>query len=199
MSGVRVATVEDAAAIASIYAPYVIETATSFEEIPPSVDEIARRIVSILETYPYLVFDDGGTVLGYAFGCQHRAKPAYRWSVETTLYVARDAHGRGIGRALYSGLLDTLQEQGFHSAFAGIVPPNDRSVGLHEAMGFTYIGTFPEIGFKHGKLQDLSWWRLSLSQCAPRLEPTPFARLASAPTFRLSKYSIPQRLRGSCD
>src|SRR5205085_6945008 len=151
MTAVRIAESADAEAIAAIYAPYVLETAISFEETPPPASEIADRLRSTLETYPYLVFDDGGGVLGYAYGSVHRAKPAYRWSVETTVYTARQVHRRGIGRALYTALLDLLTRQGFHSAFAGIVPPNDKSVGLHEAMGFIYLGTFAEIGFKHGK------------------------------------------------
>jgi phosphinothricin acetyltransferase len=177
MSGVRVAREADSSSIAAIYAPYVLETAISFEEIPPEPEEMAARMASILETYPYLVFDDGERVLGYAYGSQHRSKPAYRWSVETTVYVERTAHRGGIGRALYAELLALLTRQGFHSAFAGIVPPNENSVALHEAMGFRYLGTFGEIGFKFGRLQDLCWWRRTLSEGPPALEPTRFSAL----------------------
>jgi phosphinothricin acetyltransferase len=178
MSGVRIATEADARAIAAIYAPYVLETAISFEETPPSSEDMAARMASILSTYPYLVFDDGERVLGYAYGSQHRSKPAYRWSVETTVYVDRQAHRGGIGRALYAELLDLLTRQGFHSAFAGIVPPNAGSVALHEAMGFSYLGTFAEIGFKFGRLQDLGWWRRTLSPGPPTQEPIAFPSLA---------------------
>jgi phosphinothricin acetyltransferase len=177
MSGVRVARPADAIAIAAIYAPYVLETAISFEETPPP-DEIAVRMAAILQTYPYLVFDDGERVLGYAYGGQHRSKPAYRWSVETTIYVDRAAHRGGVGRALCSELLALLTRQGFHSAFAGITLPNPNSVALHEAMGFVYLGTFEEIGFKFGRLQDLGWWRRPLSFGAPSREPIPFSVLA---------------------
>ena len=177
MSAVRIATEADAEAIAAIYAPYVLETAISFEEVPPTAAELARRLTSILETYPYLVFEDRDGILGYAYGSVHRAKPAYRWSVETTVYAARHAHRRGIGRALYSKLLELLTRQGFHSAFAGIVPPNDGSVGLHEAMGFVHLGTFTEIGFKHGKFHDLGWWRRTLSEGKPDRDPIPFRSL----------------------
>ncbi len=180
MSAVRIATEADAEAIAAIYDPYVRETAISFEEVPLAPVEIARRISSTLETFPYLVFvDDGEGVVGYAYGSVHRAKPAYRWSVETTLYVARNAHRRGIGRALYTELLALLTRQGFHSAFAGIVPPNEKSVGLHEAMGFRYLGSFAEIGFKHGKFHDLGWWRRTLAEGKPRQDPIPFKSLVS--------------------
>jgi L-amino acid N-acyltransferase YncA len=179
MTGVRVAGKADAQAIAAIYAPYVLETAISFEETPPDPVEMAGRMAAILETYPYLVFDDGERVLGYAYGSQHRSKPAYRWSVETTVYVDRQAHRTGIGRALYVELLDLLTRQGFHSAFAGIVPPNEGSVRLHEAMDFSYLGAFPEIGFKLGKLQDLGWWRRVLSPGPPTREPIPFKLLGA--------------------
>jgi phosphinothricin acetyltransferase len=179
VSAIRIATEADARAIAAIYEPYVRETAISFEEVPPTPSEMARRLSSTLEMHPYLVFDDGEGVLGYAFGSVHRAKPAYRWSVETTVYVARHAHRKGIGRALYIELLHLLTRQGFHSAFAGIVPPNDSSVRLHEAMGFVHLGTFPEIGFKHGQFHDLGWWRRTLAEGRPRHEPIPFKTLAS--------------------
>jgi phosphinothricin acetyltransferase len=177
VSGIRIATEADADAIAAIYAPYVLETAISFEETPPTAGEMARRLVSTLETYPFLVFEDRKSVLGYAYGSVHRAKPAYRWSVETTVYSARHAHRRGIGRALYTRLLDLLTRQGFHSAFAGIVPPNAGSVGLHEAMGFVYLGTFAEIGFKHGGFHDLGWWRRTLREGKPERDPIPFSSL----------------------
>jgi len=178
VNAVRIATEADADAIAAIYAPYVRETAISFDEVPPTPSETARRLASTLETYPYLVFDDGEGVLGFAHGSLHRGKPAYRWSVETTVYAARHAHRRGIGRALYTELLDLLTRQGFHSAFAGIVPPNEPSVRLHEAMGFVYLGTFAEIGFKHGEFHDLGWWRRTLAAGKPRHEPIPFRSLA---------------------
>jgi L-amino acid N-acyltransferase YncA len=177
VGAVRVATEADAGAVAAIYAPYVRETAISFEEMPPTPDEMARRLTATLETYPYLVFDDGEGVLGYAYGSVHRTKPAYRWSVETTVYTARHAHRKGIGRALYTELLDLLTRQGFHSAFAGITLPNGKSVGLHESMGFAYLGTFAEIGFKYGELHDVGWWRRTLAEGKPSREPIPFKSL----------------------
>jgi phosphinothricin acetyltransferase len=177
MEPIRTATEADAAAIADIYAHYVRETAISFEEIPPGVAEMARRMAAILETYPFLVFRDGERVLGYIYGSVHRARPAYRWSVETTVYTAPQAHGRGIGRALYTRLLEILTRQGFHSAVAGITLPNDKSVGLHRAMGFVPIGTFPEVGFKAGAWHDVSWWRRTLADGLPAGDPVPFPQL----------------------
>ena len=177
MGAVRIANRGDADSIAAIYAPYVRETAISFDEEPPGPDAIADKIASTLEAYPFLVFDDGDGLAGFAYGSVHRMKPAYRWSVETTVYAARHLHRRGVGRALYAELLAILVRQGFHAAFAGIVPPNEGSVGLHEAMGFVHIGTFAEIGFKHGRFHDLGWWRRTLAEGLPHRDPIPFNSL----------------------
>jgi phosphinothricin acetyltransferase len=140
---------------------------------------MAAKMATILDVYPYLVFDDGKKLLGYAYGSQHRPRPAYRWSVETTVYVDRSSHRQGIGRAFYGQLLEVLTRQGFHSAFAGIVLPNDKSIGLHEAMGFRYIGTFSDIGFKFGEFQHLGWWQRTLSPERPVRDPISFRSLAS--------------------
>ncbi len=98
---IRVATVADAIAIQRIYAPIVSATAISFEEIPPSAEEIAQRIATTLQTYPYLVAEEGGEIRGYAYASQHRARPAYRWAVDVTVYIAESARRQGIGRELY--------------------------------------------------------------------------------------------------
>lgn len=177
MGHVRIATVDDAAVIASIYAPYVLGTAITFEEEPPSAEEMADRIAATLPTYPYLLFEERGTVLGYAYAGAHRARAAYRWSVDVTAYAHMDAHRRGVGRALYDELLRRLTGQGFHAAFAGIALPNEKSVGLHEAMGFQHLGTYAEVGFKLGRWHDVGWWRRPLAHGLPTSEPIPFALL----------------------
>lgn len=169
-SSIRIAATSDAAAIQAIYAPIVERTAISFELEPPSVEEMAQRIASTLPTYPYLVAERNGQVLGYAYASQHRAREAYRWSVDVTVYVAPHAHRNGIGRALYECLLPILQKQGFHAAYAGIAQPNVGSVGLHESLGFRHIGTYPEVGFKHDKWHDVGYWRKALDESTP---PTP--------------------------
>ena len=176
MGVTRPARSSDAAAVAAIYAPYVLETTISFEEEAPTTAEMAERIASTQAIFPFIVFEDQGQVIGYAYAGPHRARPAYRWSVDVTVYVVQHAHRAGVGRALYRDLLAHLVDQGFHSAFAGIALPNDKSVGLHEAMGFEHLGTYREVGFKFGGWHDVGWWRLSLNEGLPTGEPIASAR-----------------------
>ncbi|MEW5508614.1 arsinothricin resistance N-acetyltransferase ArsN1 family B [Pseudomonas antarctica] len=174
---VRVATTADALAIQAIYAPMVERTAISFEQEPPSIGEMAQRIETTLPVYPYLVAEREGKILGYAYASSHRAREAYRWSVDVTVYVAPSAHRSGVGRALYDRLLTLLECQGFHAAYAGIALPNAGSVGLHEALGFQHIGTYPEVGFKHGKWHDVGYWRKALNRSTPPGRIIPFSDL----------------------
>ena len=176
-ASVRVAREDDAAAVAAIYAPYVLETAISFEETPPDGEEMASRISATLRTHPFLVFEDGRRVIGYAYGSAHVPRAAYRWSANVSVYVEAGAHRRGVGRTLYRRLLAILRRQGFHSAFAGIALPNDKSIDLHEAMGFAHLGTYREVGFKFGRWHDVGWWRLGLADGLPAGEPVPFEAL----------------------
>jgi L-amino acid N-acyltransferase YncA len=167
---IRVATLADAAVLQAIYAPMVLDTVISFELVPPTVDEMASRIAATLPTYPYLVAESEGKVVGYAYASQHRAREAYRWSVDVTVYIDPAVHRRGIGRALYQRLLPILEHQGFHAAYAGIALPNAGSIGIHEALGFTHIGTYPEVGFKHGQWHGVGYWRKPLRADTPPAE-----------------------------
>jgi phosphinothricin acetyltransferase len=178
---VRIARESDAAAIAAIYAPYVRDTTISFEETPPSSEEMAGRMRLLLPTHPYLVMDGPDGVIGYAYAGPHGERAAYRWSVDVSVYVAAQAHQLGVGRALYTELFGVLVRQGFHAAFAGIALPNPKSVAFHERMGFTHLGSFAEVGFKHGAWLDVGWWerRLGVATTAPA-EPTPFSAFAGA-------------------
>jgi L-amino acid N-acyltransferase YncA len=164
---VRPAVPGDASAIAAIYAPFVEETAISFEETPPATAEMLRRIEHAQSRWQWLVAEVDGSVAGYAYGTQHRERPAYRWSVEVSAYVARGHHRRGMGRALYEALLGDLAGKGFCTAFAGITVPNDASVGLHTALGFTPIGVFRSIGWKFGRWHDVAWFQRTLREGAP--------------------------------
>jgi len=164
---IRDARLDDAAAVQAIYAPIVAETAISFETEVPSVEEMARRIAASLETHAYVVAEREGRFLGYAYSSQHRARAAYGTSVDVTVYVTADARGLGLGRALYGALLPKTAARGYHAAFAGITLPNPGSVALHEAVGFTPVGVYREVGRKFGEWRDVGWWQRLLTDLAP--------------------------------
>lgn len=173
---VRAATADDAAAIASIYAPYVVGSIVSFETQPPDADEMARRIAEADGLYPWFVACDGEEVAGYAYACAFRSRPAYRFTVETTVYVADGAHRRGIGTLLYRTLLPVLERQGFAQAIAAITLPNEASVRLHEAHGFSQIGTYERVGFKFREWRSVGLWQRALAPLSTRPEePKPVA------------------------
>lgn len=156
---IRSATIGDAEAIQRIYAPFVLATAISFEDQPPSIDEMAGRIASIMKTHLWLVAVDGEEVCGYVYASAHRERSAYRYSADTTVYIAPQAQRRGVGRALYAELLPQLKQRNIHMAFAGIALPNPGSVALHESVGFTPVGIYREVGFKLGRWHDVGWWQ----------------------------------------
>lgn len=162
-SDVRLATEDDAEAVQSIYAPIVRDTAISFETEPPSVAEIRQRIVSTLERLPWIVYDSNGRVRGYAYASPFRARAAYQWSVEVSVYVEPGSHRSGVGRALYVSLLERLRDQGYFNAYAGMTLPNPASAGLHRALGFEPVGVFRNAGFKFGAWHDVGWYQLSLA------------------------------------
>lgn len=173
---IRVATPDDAAAIAGIYAPVVSTTFISFETEPPSTEEMTRRIVSTLLTLPWLVsVDEHGDVDGYAYASRHRERAAYQWSVDTTVYVRADRRRQGVGQALYGELLRILRHLGYCNAYAGIALPNDGSVALHESVGLTPVGVFRGVGYKLGDWRDVGWWQIKLANDSPPRQPRPFA------------------------
>ena len=161
---IRTATPDDGEILAEIYAPYVRDTFISFETECPTAEEMARRITATLTTFPWLVYEQDGDILGYAYAGKHRQRAAYQWSCDVTIYLAPSAQRRGIGRRLYKALFDILVRQGFAAAYAGITLPNEASVGIHEAMGFRPVGVYRGVGFKNGQWCDVGWWHLPLQQ-----------------------------------
>lgn len=181
----RVATPGDARGIHEIYAPVVATSHTSFEEEVPSVAEMAARVEERLEDYPWLVEEQDGVVTGFVYGSAHRSRAAYRWSVDTTVYVRQSARRRGTGRRLYGLLLDLLEAQGYTQAFAGIALPNAPSVAFHTSLGFSRIAVYGSVGYKAGAWRDVEWWQRSLGASAePPPEPVPFREFVTGHAFR---------------
>jgi L-amino acid N-acyltransferase YncA len=169
---IRRVEVADARTIREIYAPSVSDSATSFELVVPDLAEVECRIEVRRDRYPWIVFETGRRILGYAYASAHRARWAYQWSVEVSVYVHPQAHRRGVGRALYTALFGLLRLQGYVNAYAGITLPNPSSVGLHESLGFVPVGVFRRIGFKFERWHDVAWLHLPLVE-APRPVPEP--------------------------
>jgi L-amino acid N-acyltransferase YncA len=160
---IRMADEGDAEAVAGIYRPFVDETAVSFEIEAPNTDQIAGRISETIASYPWLVCSVDDRIVGYAYANRHRARAAYQWSVDTSVYVEANYWRYGVGRGLYTSLFRILTAQGLFNAFAGITLPNAGSVALHESMGFKPIGTYVRVGFKCGEWHDVGWWQLMLN------------------------------------
>lgn len=174
------ATPDDAAAMLAIYAPIVRDSAISFELEPPSVEAFRAKVEGLLATHPWIVAcDSSGAVAGYAYATRFRARPAYDWSAETSVYVDGEHRGAGVGLALGAGLIELLERQGFATAVAGIALPNDPSRALHRRLGYRPVGRFGRVGFKHGSFHDVEFWERGLEGAgASPPPPTPFAALA---------------------
>lgn len=160
---IRLATTADAAAIAAIYRPAVADSAISFEIEPPDAAEMDRRVQATLLRTPWIVCEHEQSIVGYAYAGRHRERPAYQWSVEVSAYVAGEQRRSGAGTALYMSLFSVLALQGFRSAYAGITQPNPASLGLHLRVGFTRVGVFRNIGYKHGAWHDVEWLERQLA------------------------------------
>jgi L-amino acid N-acyltransferase YncA len=154
----------DAAACAAIYGPYVSNSVISFEALPPGVEEMAGRIDA---AYVWVVAEQEGVTVGYAYGSPHRERAAYRWAADVAVYIDADHHRSGVGRALYIQLFEQLRAIGLWTLCAGITQPNDASNGLHRAMGFVSVGTYRRIGWKAGAWHDVQWWQLDLHPGKP--------------------------------
>jgi L-amino acid N-acyltransferase YncA len=152
----------DAAACAVIYAPHVEGSPVSFEELAPDTEEMSARIERYGASHAWLVAERAGEVVGYAYATAFNERPAYRWSASVSVYVAEEARGRGVGRALYEALFERLRDRGFQMACAGITLPNEASTGLHESLGFEQIGVNRQIGWKEGAWRDVGWFQREL-------------------------------------
>ncbi len=160
---IRPATEDDAPALVNIYNPFITDTVVTFEYEPVSAEEFAGRIRKVLEGgYPYLVAEEEGKVIGYAYATQWRTRAAYRYTVESTIYLDPSHRSKGLGTTLYRALLDELKARGIHVVIGGITLPNPASVALHEKLGFKQVAGFDEVGYKFERWLDVGFWWLKL-------------------------------------
>ena len=179
-SAIRLASEADALAIADVYRPIVDSTPISFEVSAPDEAEMRHRLAETLPAYPWLVYEAGGHVGGYAYAGRHRVRAAYQWSVDVSIYIDAANRRRGVGRGLYTSLFAILTAQGFFAAYAGITLPNAASVALHERMGFTPVGVYRNVGYKCGAWHDVGWWQMPLQPLRePEAAPLTMAALQS--------------------
>lgn len=180
MIAIRAARPDDAAAIAAIYAPYVLSGTVSFETDAPDARQMRTRMAAFDGLYPWIVATEGedGGVLAYTYATRFRDRPAYKYVVETSLYVSGANQGQGTGRLLYEALIDTLRAQGFTQAIGVLSLPNDVSIKQHEHVGFRRAGVYREIGFKQGRWIDVGFWQCQLNDSkVPPVEPKPFTEI----------------------
>lgn len=159
---IRPAVASDAAALAAIYNPYIEKTVITFEEQPITPAEVAQRVEEVrAASLPWLVVEADGQLAGYAYASKWKGRCAYRYSVESTVYLDAQQTGKGLGTQLYRALLDELLRQKIHAVIGGIALPNETSVKLHERLGFKKVAHFPEVGFKFGRWVDVGYWQLT--------------------------------------
>lgn len=154
---VRMATEQDLPRILEIYAPYIETTVCSFEYTVPSLADFTQRFLKITRQFPWLVWEENGEILGYAYGSLPFERAAYQWSAEASIYLCPQAQGKGIGRKLYAALEELLQKQGYKKVFAIITTANEASIAFHRAVGYRYVATLPDCGFKFGAWYGTVW------------------------------------------
>jgi L-amino acid N-acyltransferase YncA len=177
---IRLADAGDAAGVQAVYAPLITDTVISFEVAVPPVEEMAARIRERWPAHPWLVAEGEGGVVGYAYAGRFSGRAAYDWSVEVSVYIAAVARGRHVGRGLYTALFGVLAAQGYRRAMAGATLPNPASVGLHESMGFSPVGVYRAVGWKHDSWHDVGWWQRPLIDGdEPPTAPIPLDELPS--------------------
>lgn len=178
---IRTATPGDAPAMLAIYAPHVAHGAATFETEVPSLTAMRERIETRMRHYPWLVWEESGQVLAYAYAGRFRERAAYDWITETSIYVDPAAQRRGIARRLYGALFDVLRRQGFTQAMGVITLPGAASVALHEALDFVPAGRWRDAGYKLGRWWNVGVWQKTLApSTTPPPAPVPFADLRKA-------------------
>jgi len=163
MNKIRLARQTDAADLLSIYIPYILHSAFTFETEVPSIENFGNRIITFQETWPWLVYEDDGIIAGYAYATKHRERAAYQWCVESSVYVDENFQQQGVARALYTTLFEILKHQGCRNVYAGITIPNEKSIAFHKKFGFAWLADYKNIGYKLNRWNTVSWWQLQLN------------------------------------
>ncbi|SFZ92891.1 phosphinothricin acetyltransferase [Flaviramulus basaltis] len=159
---IRNVHIEDAQQLVDIYNYYVLNTIVTFDDVPFTNEDFNEKINTISKSFPFIVFEEDDKILGYAYANKWREKPAYKQTVESTVYLHHEAQGKQIGTKLYTELLAELKNQNYHVIVGGLTLPNDASVKLHEKFGFKQVAHFKEVGFKFNKWLDVGFWQLNL-------------------------------------
>ena len=175
---IRMATAADVPQILEIYRPYVENTAISFEYTVPTLEAFTKRFLGITEQFAWLVWEEAGEILGYAYGSLPFERAAYQWCAEASIYLRRDAHRKGIGRQLYAALEEILQKQGYQKVYAIVTTANQASIDFHEALGYRITATMPDCGYKFGNWYGTVWLEKPLSNDPnPQYPPVPIHSL----------------------
>ena len=175
---IRPANLQDLPRILEIYGPYVKNTAISFEYTVPTLEAFTQRFLGITAQFPWLVWEENGIVLGYAYGSLPFERAAYQWSAECSIYLCPEAWGKGIGKKLYAALEQLLQKQGYRKVYAIITTANEPSVAFHQAVGFRHTATMPDCGYKFGKWYGTIWMEKDLNTWdKPPREPVSICQL----------------------
>lgn len=171
IAAIRVAAAEDAASILAVYAPYVTDTAITFELEIPDREDFRARIQSISQAYPYLVYERDGKIGGYAYAHRHMERAGYQWNAELSVYVGQTLRGQGLGTSLYIALIELLRRQGVQNVYGCVTAPNPQSENLHRRLGFRLAGTQHATGYKLGKWHDVWWFEKRIGN--PEIPPSP--------------------------
>jgi len=194
---IRLAEIGDLPAMLSIYSYYVRETAVSFEYEPPSLEEFSRRFGAFTRQFPWFALESEGRVIGYSYAHRFHERAAYDWSAELTVYLDRFCHGKGCGRALYTCLIETLRLQGYKTAIGIISCPNEKSEGLHRALGFVRQGIITGAGFKGGAWRSVAFYALALGEyTVPPAPPLPVGSVRDTPEFKELTQRCAKMIRG---
>lgn len=179
---IRFAAAHDSTALLNIYAQY-INTAITFECTLPTEREFSNRIYDIQKEYPYLVCEESGHIVGYAYAHRHKEREAYQWNAELSIYLDKAFTSKGLGKKLYQLLIDLLKLQGVKTVYGGVTIPNEKSEKLHRTMGFHHLGTYHNTGYKCGRWLDVAWFEKEIAPYTP--EPAPFKPITHIPLERL--------------